>query len=308
MVGIKLATVTALFEDGTAKIQFFGEDVTSEKEYPYLASYVPATGDKVFLMPFAGSYVIIGKILYMETQGGGSVEYITAEDLTEELKKYAKTDHTHSGYAASNHSHSEYAASGHTHSEYASAAHTHFYLAASSGYYPSTNQVSLTTSGLMPMKSGAFTLGGSSYKWSTIYSTSSTISTSDENLKKNIQKMEEDERYEKMFFELLPIKYQFMVNESNRIHLGFGAQSVKRAMDESEIDSREFAGYIEMPVYGVNEDGTGSEEVDHIEYGLRYEEFIALNTMMIQKAFDRINELETKIKEMEGYHAETVRE
>lgn len=60
----KLGTVTSLFPNNTAKIQFDGETIPSEKEYAYLASYAPTTLDRVFLASVSGTYIILGKINY----------------------------------------------------------------------------------------------------------------------------------------------------------------------------------------------------------------------------------------------------
>lgn len=62
----KLGTVVELFDIGTAKIQFDGEEEPSEKEYSYLASYSPNIGDRVLLASVAGTYVIMDKIKYQE--------------------------------------------------------------------------------------------------------------------------------------------------------------------------------------------------------------------------------------------------
>lgn len=295
-VKFKLATVTALFEDGTAKIQFFGEDKASEKEYSYIASYAPTVGDKVFLAPFADSYIIIGKVLYMEkpsyepsdpSDPGADSGYVTAEYMISVLEGYSKTNHTHSGYAASNHTHSQYAASGHTHDCTTSDA----------GY---TVGWLNSTQAWGPRHANSVSCGGSTYKWSVVYAATSAISTSDRNMKKNIRQMGEDERYEKMFHQLQPVIYQFIDNSSDREHSGFIAQDVLEAMNKAGIDSKEFAGYIEMLVYKKDESGEDTEEVERTEYGLRYEEFIALNTMMLQKSMERISELERRLEKLEG--------
>lgn len=60
----KLATVAALFENGTAKIQFDGEETASEKQYAYLESYRPEIGNRVLLGVLGGTYIILGKINY----------------------------------------------------------------------------------------------------------------------------------------------------------------------------------------------------------------------------------------------------
>ena len=61
----KLATVVSLFQNGTAKIQFDGE-TPSDKEYAYLDSYFPETGDRVVLGAISGTYIILGRVRYAE--------------------------------------------------------------------------------------------------------------------------------------------------------------------------------------------------------------------------------------------------
>jgi len=77
--GFRLAVVAALFSNGTAKVTFDGETEASEKEYPYLASYVPKTGDRVLLAAVAASYVILGKVNYSVSPGSaaGAGEFTT---------------------------------------------------------------------------------------------------------------------------------------------------------------------------------------------------------------------------------------
>ena len=84
----KLATVVELFEIGTAKVQFDGEEEPSQKEYSYLASYTPVVGDRVLLASVAGTYVIMDKIMYKEVVGedtgdaSGSFTSLTVEGNT----------------------------------------------------------------------------------------------------------------------------------------------------------------------------------------------------------------------------------
>lgn len=63
----KLAVVVDLFDNETAKIQFDGEDIASEKQYSYLRSYIPAIGDRVLLASVGGTYIILGKISFNES-------------------------------------------------------------------------------------------------------------------------------------------------------------------------------------------------------------------------------------------------
>ena len=58
----KLAEVVELTAIRTAKVKFEGEEIPSEKEYPYYGSYVPRVGDKVHMVEFNGSYIIADAI------------------------------------------------------------------------------------------------------------------------------------------------------------------------------------------------------------------------------------------------------
>jgi hypothetical protein len=73
----KLGTVADLFENGTAKIQFDGEETPSEKQYAYLSSYTPAKDDRVLLGAMGGTYIILGK-----------VNYDVSPDVEEEIDRY----------------------------------------------------------------------------------------------------------------------------------------------------------------------------------------------------------------------------
>src|SRR5699024_4505151 len=84
----RLGTVVELFAIGTAKVRFDGEEVPSEKEYSYLASYSPNIGDRVLLASVAGTYVIMGKRMYKEVaeedtgDGSGSFTSLVVDDNT----------------------------------------------------------------------------------------------------------------------------------------------------------------------------------------------------------------------------------
>lgn len=56
----KLGTVASV--GGGAFIRFDGESTTSGKAYAWLASYTPAVGDRVALLPVGTSYLILGRV------------------------------------------------------------------------------------------------------------------------------------------------------------------------------------------------------------------------------------------------------
>ena len=79
--------------------------------------------------------------------------------------------------------------------------------------------------------------------------------------------------------------YKYNDGTSGRLHSGFIAQEVDEAATAAGISRAEFAAVC------ISEIGTERES-----WGLRYEEFVALNTYEIQKLKARIAELEAKIK------------
>ena len=108
--------------------------------------------------------------------------------------------------------------------------------------------------------------------------------TSDVNAKHAIELM--PDTYSTLFDNLNPVIYKYNDGTSNRYHTGFIAQDVKSALDIAGIATSDFAG-ICIPTD------------DSQPWTLRYEEFVSLNTWQIQKAKERISELEEKVAQLE---------
>lgn len=91
----KLAEVVGLFENGTAKIKFAGEETPSEKEYGFNRNYIPKVGDTVFMADFNGSYIIMCAVDYqVPAQKPINLNYIKGNTVIEgdlTLKGGAKT-------------------------------------------------------------------------------------------------------------------------------------------------------------------------------------------------------------------------
>ena len=125
-----------------------------------------------------------------------------------------------------------------------------------------------------------------------------TAITSDETLK-DIYAI--DDKYIKFFNKLNPVTYTYKVG--HRKHIGFGAQSVEKALSDSGLTTEDFAGILVDENVDIGEDEhmspDGKTHFDKL-YSLRYEEFIALNTMMIQKLQGKINDLERQLAEIKG--------
>lgn len=110
----------------------------------------------------------------------------------------------------------------------------------------------------------------------------SFITSSDRNVKNTISAI--SDKYSVLFDNLQPVTYKYNYGTSGRLHTGFIAQSVSEAMDKANVSSDEFAALC------IENRGTEEEN-----WGLRYEEFVALNTYEIQKLKKRILTLEKAI-------------
>lgn len=161
---------------------------------------------------------------------------------------------------------------------------------------------------MKPRSNGGCALGDSSTRFSQIWCSTSLNTSSDQNLKKNIQDLSSDDRYIRFFMMLQPKSYLFKDGTSGRTHVGFISQDVEEAMTECGLTSLEFAGFCkDQKVEVITEnDGTIREElvIDSegnpvYVYSLRYEEFIALNTMMIHKLYKTNETLEDRISILE---------
>lgn len=126
---------------------------------------------------------------------------------------------------------------------------------------------------------GKYSLGSTTHKWDNIYTVGNNIGTSDKNKKNTIKTL--SSRYDKVFDLLKPVSYKFNENTSGRTHIGFIAQDVKEAIEKAELTTKDFAGYCEW----IDDCGDAG-------YGLRYSEFVALNTEQIQKLKKRIDDIE----------------
>ncbi len=129
------------------------------------------------------------------------------------------------------------------------------------------------------------TLGNGDNYWSAAYVTSvygALASSSDERKKHHVAPI--GMAYERMFRALVPCAYRYnSEGETGPVHLGFTAQGVRRAMEQAGLGEGDFAGYVE----------------NGQELYLKYPEFIALNTRMIQGLLERCSRLEERVARLE---------
>ncbi|MCR0266175.1 phage tail protein [[Clostridium] innocuum] len=156
--------------------------------------------------------------------------------------------------------------------------------------YIGAGVVMLDTDFFHPQDDNRTELGGYSARFTRLYATNASISTSDRNFKKDIHDI--DERYVRMYKNLHPVCYKHKnINKSDkhdRIHTGFIAQDVEEAATDAGLTPMEFAAIC------IDKDQKSKGNI----YGLAYEEFIALNTLMIQKLMGRVELLERQISEL----------
>ncbi len=134
-------------------------------------------------------------------------------------------------------------------------------------------------------------------------------SISDRNLKSNIKPL--TEKHILFFYLLQPVSFTFKNSKSGRTHVGFISQDVENAMKQAGLADLDFAGFCKdvKMIETENEYGNTTRQIEKDEHGndvyiysLRYDEFIALNTFMIQNLYkenqyikDRLLRLEEKI-------------
>jgi hypothetical protein len=136
---------------------------------------------------------------------------------------------------------------------------------------------------LIPTETKSY-LGDSDNKWAEVWATNGTIQTSDLREKNTIESI--NNQYSLLFDALRPVTFKFNDGTSDRKHIGFIANEVKESLEELNISTKDFAAYCEWK----NSDGeTGC--------GLRYTEFIALNTYEIQQLKKRVAYLEGLLKD-----------
>ncbi len=154
------------------------------------------------------------------------------------------------------------------------------------------------------MGDNVFYLGDTSNRWISVFAATGTIQTSDRNQKKDIAVL--DQKYVDLFDKLQPVTFMFDNERSDRVHIGFISQDVKKAMDEVGLSDLDFAGYCrDIKTEWDEETQTDKPVLDEngepvYLYSLRYSEFIALNTRMIQECRETIATQQTKIETLKN--------
>lgn len=141
-------------------------------------------------------------------------------------------------------------------------------------------------------------IGTSGNSWDLLYVKNGAIQSSDRNRKTDISSM--NEKQERLFNLLTPVTFKFIDSTYDRYHYGFISQDVESAIIESGMTTKDFAGFCK----DIKLDKNGLPMLDEngnqiYTYSLRYNEFIALNTHMIQKLQAENCELQKRIALLE---------
>nr|DAW11478.1 MAG TPA: Endo-N-acetylneuraminidase [Caudoviricetes sp.] len=191
-------------------------------------------------------------------------------------------------------------------------------IKASTAYYLQgiglSEHVQISGNGNLIPNSSSIACGTSPNPFKVGYSNEGWKTTSDRRKKKDFRKLLEDDRFERFFMLLQPMKYRFVENDE-KIHIGFVAQDVEQAIMSCGISEDEFYG-LEHAVFSEKDFGSYEEWVNFLEqnggendmYTLCYQEFIALNTAMIQKLQNRCSDFEQRLSALERSvnHAENL--
>jgi len=127
--------------------------------------------------------------------------------------------------------------------------------------------------GLLPINSGAQSLGGAGNLWSEVFASTPTINTSDETQKQQIRNLSDQEQAVATRLKGLIKAFKFnsaveSKGDEARIHVGVIAQEVKSAFEAEGLDAHH---------YGVfcSDTWTDDDGVEHTRLGVRYSELFA---------------------------------
>ena len=191
-------------------------------------------------------------------------------------------------------------------------------IMASTAYYLKgvgiSDYVQISNNGNLIPSSSSVYCGTTTNPFAGGYSTGGWKTTSDRRKKKYFRKLLEDDRFERFFELLQPMEYRLIENDE-KMHMGFVAQDVEQAMTDCDISENEFYG-LEHAVFSEKDFESNEEWEKFLKhnngandmYTLCYQEFIALNTAMIQKLQNRCNDFERRLSALERSvsHAENI--
>ena len=160
------------------------------------------------------------------------------------------------------------------------------WIEGSTGAYVNVASNVVFGSNIQPGGDGAYSCGTASSRWSQLYATTPSISTSDRREKTDINY--DVSAYDAIFDALKPASFKYKNGTSGRTHTGFISQDIEDVLGPSGLTSTDFATFIKSPL----EDKQGRVIEGEYRYGVRYEELIALCVAQIQALKGRVSALE----------------
>lgn len=160
---------------------------------------------------------------------------------------------------------------------------------------------------ICPKVNGGASLGASGssngeveLRWNNIYLKNSPNVSSDAKLKHDIKTI--SDKYEKLFYLIEP--RTFIFNGEDTVHIGTVAQSIETAMNTVGLSNKELNALCKSKKTKTVTDENGKSIIvpdldkdgnEKYSYGVRYEEFIMLNTHMLQKLYKKVDEQQGEI-------------
>ena len=140
--------------------------------------------------------------------------------------------------------------------------------------------------------------------WGNVITYGDFLDWSDRRVKKDIQPL--SEKYLKAFYALSPTEFRMdeniFVKDDGKLHLGFIAQDVEKAFNDSDIDVNQYALLQENDIELNHRDRQPGEEKPEKEtvkrLSLSYNEFTALITLAVQEQKKEIDLLREEIDEL----------
>lgn len=140
-------------------------------------------------------------------------------------------------------------------------------IKASTAYYlqsmTSSEHVQISGSGNLIPNSSSIYCGTTPNPFAGGYSTGGWKTTSDRRKKKDFRKLLEDDRFERFFELLQPMEYRLIENDE-KMHIGFVAQDVEQAMTDCGISENEFYG-LEHAVFSEKDFESNEEWKNFLE-------------------------------------------
>ena len=143
---------------------------------------------------------------------------------------------------------------------------------------------------------GAYDIGNSYFKWRNIYATNGVIQTSDNKEKKD--KSYDINKYDTFFDRIKPSLFKMIDGTSGRTHLGLISQDIEEALLSVGLTSKDFAGFIKTLKPDSVDKPQEELNDDDYNYGLRYDEFHALEIYEIQKLKKEVKKLKQELQEI----------